>query len=176
MDHHCGFINSCICVGPGGSAKPFFLFALYIIALCLNGAILIARRSIEKGETWTSMQSPLKCTLMLVTTLLRHMLASTPYFDREALGLFPLDEYGKKIYPPEYKVEEASLYFFDQAVFVANLGFMIFVISVTYNILVNLRIGVTYPAYLKFKKFGRRPNPKFARSWSQVIYAIFQED
>ena len=94
MDHHCGFVNSCICVGPGGSAKPFFLFALYTIALCLNGAILIARRSIAKGETWTSMQSPLKCTLMLVTTVLRHILASTPYFDRETLGLFPLDEYG----------------------------------------------------------------------------------
>ena len=29
MDHHCAFTDNCICGGPGGTMKPFFLFTAF---------------------------------------------------------------------------------------------------------------------------------------------------
>lgn len=54
-----------------------------------------------------------------------------------------------------------------------NIGNMVFVASIVLGVIQHMKKGTTYPAELKLKAAGKRTNPKFARTWTQVVHLIF---
>ncbi len=66
-------------------------------------------------------------------------------FTRENFGFFGKNfTTGEIIYPLHYKKEEEYLYLFDNFCYLANIGFLLFIIGMGWNVISNLKKGVTY--------------------------------
>ena len=67
---------------------------------------------------------------------------------RYHLGLYPMNfETGEEILPASY--DPNQMYYIDNILYIANIGFLLFVVGLAWSLLNNLKRGISYPISLK---------------------------